>query len=38
MGLYIGQFATQAAQTLYGSLLEFGFYDTKMHENKQNTV
>ena len=38
MGLYIGQFTTQAAQTLYGSLLEFEFYNTKMHENKQNTV
>lgn len=38
MGLYIGQFITQAAQTLNGSLLEFEFYDTKMHENKQNTV
>ena len=30
MGLYIGQFTTQAAQTLYGSSLEFEFY-TKMH-------
>ena len=37
MGLYIGQFTTQAAQTLYGSSLEFEFY-TKMHENKQNTI
>ena len=38
MGLYIGQLTTQAAQPLYGSLLEFEFSDTKMHENKQNTV
>lgn len=30
MGLYIGQFTTQAARALYGSLLEFEFY-TKMH-------
>ena len=37
MGLYIGQFTTQAAQNLYGSSLEFEFY-TKMHENKQNTI